>query len=107
MIGIIFTYINDIIEVRIHGDKVYFRNKDSAGFSQIDGLKLSRVGVEKEFPDLKGNSKWRIEGIKRFKEKIVKMKDEEERTMYIISELKKFGYVPKYKQKAGHRPIKI
>ena len=34
-------------------------------------------------------------------------KTDEERVDYIIDDLKKWGYIPLYKQRQGHRPEKI
>ena len=85
-----------------------FRTTQFGGaFTTIEGLKLDKFGVEKEFPDLKGNENWKAEAIKRFKEKIKQMDNETQRIEYIKNELTKFGYVPLYLNKQGHRPIKL
>lgn len=108
MIGIIFQFGTEIVEVRVERNTCLFRTSQFGGaFATIENLKLNRVGVIKEFPDLKENENWREEGIKRFKEKLSNMKTENERANYVIDDLKKFGYVPLYKQRQGFRPEKI
>lgn len=108
MIGILFSYINDVVEVRIDGDNCIFRTGQYGGvFIPIDGLRLDKNGVLKEHPDLKDNENWREEAIKRFKEHLKKMNKEDERVDYIIKELSKVGYKPIAKQKQGFRPEKI
>ena len=108
MIGLIFQFGNEFVEVRINGIDITFRNNQYAGaFVPIENLRISKEGCLKEFPDLKDREDWKIETIKRFKEKIKKYNNEEERINYIIEDLKKFGYIPYAKQKAGHRVEKI
>jgi len=108
MIGALFQFVNEVIEVRIDGFNVLFRNSQThGGFTTIDGLKLSRSGVIKEFPDLENKENWREEAIKRFKEKIKKFNSEDKRMNYVIEDLKKFGYKPLYLNKQGFRPKKL
>jgi len=107
MIGLIFSFGTELVEVRIEGKKVYFRNSNLQQFATIEGIKLSEAGAIREFPDLKGNKEWRKIVIERFKEKIKAMKTEEEISKYIINDLKKYGYVPMYKKRKGFRPEKI
>lgn len=108
MIGILFEFVGDIIEVRVDCTNVLFRKKDFGGaFATIDNLKLSKTGVVKEFPDLKENKNWKEIAIERFKEKIKGLNTEEERKEYIINDLIKFGYKPLYEQKSGFRIKKI
>ena len=108
MIGVIFKYVNEIIEVRIDGNNCLFRTGQYGGaFVSIDGLKLDKSGVIKEHPDLKDKDDWREQSIKRFKKHIKEMKTEMDSIKYIISELSKCGYKPMYLQRAGYRPIKL
>ena len=107
MIGVIFEYAGEIIEVRIQETKVFFRTSKSPQFATIDGIKLDKSGVIKEFPDLKDNEDWQKEARERFKDKIEKMKTEEERVKYVIEDLTKFGYKARYIQKQGHRPVRV
>jgi hypothetical protein len=108
MIEVIFYYGSEVILVRITGKKVEFGNSLYGNkLAVIDGLHLDKSGTIKEFPDLKDRKDWKQEAIKRFKEHINKMNNEEEISNYIIKELKTKGYIPRYKQIKGFRPIKI
>ena len=105
MIDVIFYYGTEIVMVRIINGEVYFGN---SGFGKIlvpfQNLNISKEGAIKEFPDLKDRDDWKEETIKRFKEKIKQIKTENEISDYLINDLKKYGYVPKYKQQGGFRP---
>jgi len=108
MIGVIFELGSEIIEVRISGTQCLFKTGQfGGGFAPIEGLKLSKHGVVKEFKDLENRDDWKEEAIKRFKEKLKGMSTEMERTNYVIKDLSKFGYVPRYLQRAGHRIKKL
>jgi len=107
VIGVIFQFGTEIVEVRIKDNNVFFRTSNSQTFGDIDGLKLDKVGVIKEFPDLKDKEDWQKQARDRFKEKIKTMKDEKEQMKYIIEDLRKYGYKPLYLQKSGYRPVKI
>ena len=108
MLEIIFYLDNEIILVRINGKKITFASPQfGAKEADIDGLKLDYAGVCREFPDLELAKDWREQSIQRFKSKIALMNSEEEIAEYIINDLRKFGYVPKYKQKQGFRIQKI
>ena len=43
----------------------------------------------------------------RFKDKMIKYDTEMERAEYIIGDLKKYGYIPLYIQRQGHRTQRI
>ena len=107
MIGVIFTLGSEVVEVRVDNGSVLFRTPSAQLFTDISGIALSHVGCIKEFPDLKNNKEWKQIVIERFKEKIAKMKTDEERIKYVIDDLTKFGYTAKYIQKAGYRRIKL
>ena len=107
MIGIIFQFGTDVIEIRIKDSNVFFRNTNSTTFADIGGIKLDKSGVLKEFPDLRGKEDWRQQARDRFKKKIKELKTEEEQVKYIIKDLSKFGYKPMFMQKQGFRPVKI
>lgn len=107
MIRIIFQFSLDTIEVRIENHSIYFRISQNPQFATIDGLKLDKSGVIKEFPDLKDSEQWQSIARQRFKERIKTMKSEAEIMKYIIKDLSKYGYVPLYFQRQGHRPVKI
>ena len=108
MIGVVFQFASEVIEVRVDKANILFRTvSTNGGFATIDNLKLDHQGVLKEHPDLKGNKEWRKETIKRFKNKIKEMPSEAESINYIIEDLTKYGYKAQYVQRAGYRPIKL
>lgn len=108
MIELMFTFGSEYILVVIKGHQVTFGNTSfGAQMASIDGLKLDKSGVIREFPDLANNNNWREEAVKRFKEKIMALDSEEAISIYIIEDLKKYGYKPYYKQIAGHRKERI
>lgn len=91
----------ELYKIVINGNDI--RISDSEKEAPIENIKLSYSGVIKEFPDLMNQNNWRVEAIKRFKAKLKTFKTEGEKADYIIKDLRKYGFVPKYKQKAGHR----
>jgi len=108
LIGLIFTLGSEIVEVRVDNNNILFRNNQSNGaFTTIEGLKLNKIGVVKEFPDLKDDENWQKIARDRFKEKIKSMKTEMEKANYIVKDLKKYGYKAKYRQRQGFRPEKF
>lgn len=108
MIDILFQFGGDVILVKIEGTRISFGSVNyGSTLATIEGLKLNKSGVEKEFPDLKGNPNWREIAIKRFKNKIKELDSEMDRASYIIEDLKKYGYVGKQIQVKGHRPQKL
>ena len=67
MIGVIFNFAGEPIEVRVDGNSVLFRTKETQSmFVPIEALRLDKKGVIKEHPDLENNNEWRQESIKRF-----------------------------------------
>jgi hypothetical protein len=104
MIGITFRMGGEMLNVEIDGNNLLFCDLETNLVSPIDGLRLSRAGVIKEFPDLEFDNEWRAKAIKRFKETFYKLPTEAKKSQYIINELKKVGYTPLYKQVAGFRP---
>jgi len=107
MIGVIFMFASDMIEVRVEGNNILFRSGGHLQWATIDGLQMNYEGVCKEFPDLEGMSNWKEQAVERFKDKIASYSKEGEKMEYIIEDLKKHGYIPKYMQKGGHRPQRI
>ncbi len=107
MIGILFEFGSEIVEVRILDDIVLFRTSQFGTFGTIDNLKLDKKGVIREFPDLKDNEEWQKIARERFKEKMKKYKSEMDRADYIMEDLKKFGYKPMYMQRQGFRVQKL
>ena len=108
MIELIFFYGSEVILVRITGKKVEFGNSSYGNkLAIIDGLGLDKAGTLKEHPDLIDNPNWKNIAISRLKEHIEKLESEEKIADYVIKELSKKGYIPKYKQIKGFRPIPI
>ncbi|GEM_PF-1188278 len=108
MIGIIFEYGSEKIEVRVDKENCYFRTGQFGGaLVPIDSIKIDKVGSIKEHPDLKDRSDWKEETIKRFKDKLKTYKTEMERVKYVMEDLSKIGYKPLYIQRQGHRVQKI
>jgi len=107
MIGIIFEYINEKVEVRIKDNNCYFRTSQFMQFVPIEGLRIDKKGAIKEHPDLKDDKDWREKTIQRFKDKINKMNNEKEIAKYIMNDLSKYGYKPLYLQESGFRPKKL
>lgn len=104
MIELMFEFGGDAILIIIRNHSVKFGNTAyGVQMADIAGLKLDKKGVLKEFPDLETNENWRAEAIKRFKEKIQALDTEDEISNYIISDLRKYGYKPRFRQKAGFR----
>lgn len=108
MIGAVFQFVNEIVEVRINGSNCLFRTLNTfGGFVPIDALNLDKKGVILEHPDLEGAENWREEAVERFKNKLKNYESETQRMNYIIEDLRKYGYQPLHMQRAGHRPQKI
>ena len=108
MIGVIFEYGSEMVEVRIDKTNCYFRTNQFGGaLVPIDSINIDKAGSIKEHPDLKDRVDWKKETIRRFKEKMKGYNTEMERVKYIIKDLSKVGYKPIYFQRAGHRPQKI
>lgn len=104
MIQLLFAFGSEYIFLKIEGNNVYFSNTTYGHkITTIDGLKLSKKGVEKQFPDLKDSLIWREEAIKRFKRKIKSFSSEKKIMKYLVKDLKKHGYVLKKIQEQGMR----
>jgi hypothetical protein len=104
MISAMFTFGTETVLVVVKGNDVTFGNTSyGAQMAPLKGLRLDKLGVAREFPNLKDNPAWREEAIKRFSEKIKTFTNETAVLDYIISDLRKYGYKPMYKQIQGHR----
>lgn len=102
-----FKFGGDYLEAIYSQHGLMFNDVSSNTLTTIEGLRLNKHGVVKEFPDLEDDINWRSKAIQRFKEHINKMKNEEEVINYIIIELKKHGYEPLFTQRSGFRIKKI
>jgi len=108
MIAAMFEYGIETILVVVKGHEVTFGNTTyGPQMASISGLKLDRAGVTREFPDLKEDEQWREKAMERFRAKVRELDSEEAIMDYVISDLRKYGYKPKYKQVAGHRKVAI
>lgn len=108
MIGVIFEYGSEYVEVRVDKTNCYFRTGQFGGaLAPIDLIKIDKAGSIKEHPDLKDREDWRQETINRFKEKLKNYNTEMERVKYVINDLSKIGYKPIYINRDGYRPQKI
>lgn len=105
MITGVFRIGGDIIRAIIDRDNLMFMDANGT-VTTINGLRISKGGVIKEFPELEENPEWKSIAIERLKEKIKSFKTQEEQIDYVKDELIKFGYEKMYKQVAGHRPKK-
>ena len=104
MIDIILFYGTEIVLVRIQGSNINFSTSSSQGkYSDISGLRIDKRAAIKKWPDLEDKEDWKDEAVKRFKEHIKSMPNEEEIYSYVINELRSVGYIPKYRLKQGFR----
>ena len=99
-----FQLAQQRIIVRLIDTNVLFIDLQNNIMSPLEGLNLNKEGVEKEYPDLKGDKDWKQKAVQRFTDKIKSFKSETERMKWIIEELKLMGYVPLIWQRHGHRP---
>jgi len=106
-VGVLFEYASEPVEVRVEGTNVLFKTMQTMAWITIDNIKLDYAGVVREFPDLEKRDDWKEEAIKRFKEKIKELKTEKMRAEYIMEDLKKHGYIPRFMQRSGFRPETI
>ena len=107
MIEATFRLRGEVIEVIVRGTELLFYDISSQLTSVIEGLRLNKAGVIKEFPDLENNPEWKKIAIQRLKDYIKKLKTEMERIIYVKNELEQHGYEPLYLQRAGFRPQKF
>ena len=105
MIRLLFGYFTDKVLITIKGTDVKFANTAfGAREARLKDLKLSKDGVEREFPELKGDKAWRRKALDKFDKKIKELDTERERAKYIIQDLCKFGYNLEQEQQEGFRP---
>jgi len=104
MIDALLQFGNEVIIIRVDGNKVTFGNTlQGAQMADIKGLKLDYSGVCREFPDLETSDTWQEEAIQRFKDKIQGFKSEMQKIKYLIEDLSAHGYKPLQIQKKGFR----
>ncbi len=107
MIKASFRLGGDYVEVVVRGNELLFSEVGTGAITTIEGLRLSKQGVIKEFPDLKDDEEWKKKAMERLKAHVKELPTENSAMEYVIGELKKFGYIPLTKQRAGFRPQKI
>lgn len=107
MITLFFEQFKEKSIIIVNGNNVKFGKMNIGPFvTDIKGLKLDYDGVIKEHPDLMLNEDWEIIAKERFLDKIKNFRSEGEISNYIIQELKPHGFILKFKQRKGFRPIK-
>lgn len=105
---LLFIKGTEHVLIKVKGGRVTFSTQTFGAFeATIDGLKLDYAGCCREWPDLETKQNWKEIAIQRFKEKILSIKNDEERTEFIIEDLKKHGYIPLYKQREGFRRVRL
>lgn len=107
MIKITMRLGGDLLEVIVRGNELLFYDTNSQMTTTIEGVRLSKAGVIKEFPDLKDDPEWKKKAIDRFKKHMRKMENEIQKVYYIKKELQKHGYEPLLIQRAGWRAKKL
>ena len=83
------------LAIRMIGRELYFA-KSQGGmmkYAPIEGLQLNVPTILQEFPDLKGltDGEIKVIAIKRFKDKVRKMKSYKEIEQYLVNDLGKYG----------------
>jgi len=108
---LVFQFGNEMIIIKIRDGTILFSNSTTnfQQFVTIDGLKLTKEGILKEHPDLKdlNDTEMKAEAIKRFKDHVKALGNENKIKDYVVKELGKSGYILKVVKKEGFRPIKI
>ena len=109
MIGVIFQLGSNYVEFRLDGDNLFVRDSSYGGtlvpFAP-GTVNLDYDGVLKELPYLKGDSQWKEKACEELKERFKELETDDEKINYIVDEMKKYGYIPRFTQKKGHRPEK-
>lgn len=107
MILAVFKLGGEHIESVVDKGNLFFRDLSSGTMTTIEGIKINKSGVLKEFPDLENNEEWKKIALERLKAHLKKLNTESKKIDYIRFELEKHGYEPLYKQRAGFRPEKF
>lgn len=107
MIKLTLKLGSELIEVIVNGNELLFYDIGTRTFTTIEGLKFSKAGVLKEFPELENNPDWKKIALERLKEHIKSLQTERDKIDYCMKELIKFGYTALFIQRAGFRPEKI
>jgi len=103
----VFQKGSERVIIRVIGNNVLFIDLQNNLMAPIEGLKISKQGVEREYPDLINDPEWRQKAIQRFVDKIKSFQTEDEKMNWLIKEMNDMGYIGLYKQKSGFRIEKI
>ena len=97
--------IGDVRMMRIDGRNIMFFQVMNGVMIQspMEGLRFVYSEVIKEFPDLKDNTDWKMEAIKRVKKKISSLSSELAVYDFIVEDFKKYNYVVIARQRFGFR----
>ncbi len=96
-----------MVSVVVKENELMFQDIGTGMITSINGIRFSKAGVLKEFPDLKNDPDWKTKAIDRLKEHMKKKQTEMEKMLYVKEELNKFGYEALFYQRAGHRQKKF
>ena len=107
MINATFKLGGELVSVKVEGNNLAFFDIGTGQITTLEGIRFSKAGVLKEFPDLEGDDNWKKKALDRLKEHMKKKETEWEKMLYIKEELNKFGYDALYYQRAGHRNKKF
>jgi len=111
MLDLYFKFGTEVIAIRIDGTNLTFSKVQGnwVKYAPIEGLRFSKEGILKEFPDLKDKpfEEMKRIAIQRFKEHIKKLQDEEKIAEYLKQDLAKHGYELLAIHKKGFRPIVV
>jgi hypothetical protein len=111
MIIVGFSLGNQAGVIKIDGSNIQYGKmfRGTCIWMPIEKLRLDYNGIIKEFPDLKDKQEIEAREIasQRLKNHLKSLKNEDEVYDYVIKELKKFGAIPRLKQKKGVRPEKL
>lgn len=97
----------DVFIMEVQGNSLIFLDLTSGIMSPIEGLRLNKGGVIKQFPDLENDPEWNKKAIDRFKEHLKAYETERAKILYVLEDLKRHGYTPLFIKEAGRRAEKI
>ena len=107
MMNATFQLGGELIQIKVEGNNLAFFDVGSAQLTTLEGLRFSKAGVLKEFPDLKDDADWKLKAIERLKAHIKSLKTEKNKMFYVKDELIKWGYEALSWQKKGFRVQKF
>ena len=106
-----FELAGEALIIKIDKHNLFFGTTTDGNltFAPFEGLKLSKEGIIKEFPDLvdKELGEMRAEATKRFKQHIKELDTLDNIKSYIIKEFTNMGYKLNMIQRDGFRPVRV